>query len=282
MTCKPSISVLLPASLAADASDLRSKTVKVGSVGRALAIFRVESVCIYNDEDPNVKNQTAEAELINILLRYMETPQYLRKLLFPRAKELWYAGLLPPLRTPHHPLQSEKVQPGVYRDGVVIKADKNQSLLEVGLPEKAVVGGKLGVGQRLTLRLGKRSGDHILATPVPRAEVKEYWGYEVLRAKSLAEGLKVMKAEYSIGTSRHGQNLYEAMQAIKSGKPRSVAVAFGGPYAGLFEICERQGVDAGKLFDAIVNAVPDQGTVTVRTEEALVTMLALLNALTGG
>lgn len=115
-----------------------------------------------------------------------------------------------------------------------------------------------------------------------RAEIPEYWGYEVLQAKSLAEGLKVMKAEYSIGTSRHGQNLYEAMQAIKSGKPRSVAVAFGGPYAGLFEICERQGVDAGKLFDAIVNAVPDQGTVTVRTEEALVTMLALLNALTGG
>ncbi len=61
-----------------------------------------------------------------------------------------------------------------------------------------------------------------------------------------------------------------------------MAVAFGGSYAGLFEICERQDVDAGKLFDVIINTIPNQGTATVRTEEALVATLALLNALIGG
>jgi predicted SPOUT superfamily RNA methylase MTH1 len=117
---------------------------------------------------------------------------------------------------------------------------------------------------------------------VARDEIPEYWGYEVLHAKTLAEGLKVLKADYSIGTSRCGQNLYEAVHAIKSSNPRSVAVSFGGPYAGLSEICERQGVDAGKLFDVMINTIPSQGTATVRTEEALVATLALLNALTGG
>jgi hypothetical protein len=59
-------------------------------------------------------------------------------------------------------------------------------------------------------------------------------------------------------------------------------VAFGGPYAGLFEICGRQGVDANKLFDVIINTIPEQGTATVRTEEALIATLAVLNALNEG
>jgi predicted SPOUT superfamily RNA methylase MTH1 len=281
MISRSDISVLLPTSLAADAPDLRQKTIKVGSIGRTLAVFRVERVCIYSDDDPNVKNQAAEAELITMLLRYMETPQYLRKLLLPHTEKLRYAGLLPPLRTPHHPLQSEKNRPGDYREGVVVEVGENQSLLEIGLPEKAVVGERLRVGQRLTLRLDKKSGNHILATPVTRSEISEYWGYEVLRAKSLAEGLKVLKADCSIGTSRRGQDL-STVHAIESGKPRSVAAAFGGPYAGLFEICGRQGVDADKLFDAVINTIPDQGTATVRTEEALIATLAVLNALNEG
>ncbi len=277
-----SIFVLLPSSLAADALDLRQKTLKVGSVGRALAIFRVDKVCVYNDDDSRVKNQTAEAKLITALLRYMEAPQYLRKLLFPRTEELRYAGLLPPMRTPHHPLEGEKCGPGDYREGVVIEVGRDRSLLEIGLPEKATTGEKLRVGQRLTVRLDKRSGNLIAVTPVTKAEIPEYWGYEVLTAKSLADALNDLKADYVVGTSRYGQNLYEAVQAIKSNNPSSAAVVFGGPYTGLFEICERQGVDADKLFDVVVNTIPEQGVATVRTEEALLTTLALLNVLVLG
>jgi len=275
--------VLVPSSLVADAPDLRQKTLKIGSIGRALAIFRVGKVCIYNDDDPHVKNQSAEAGIISTLLNYMETPQYLRKLLFPRARELRYAGLLPPLRTPHHPLADEKTAPGDYREAVVIDAGKRGSLLELGIRERGFTSGKLGVGQRVTVRLGKDLGEGKRAVEqVPQSEVGEYWGYEVLRAKTLAEALKVLTVDYIMGTSRYGKNLNEAVQAIKSSNPRSVAVAFGGPYAGLFEICERQGVDAGKLFDVIINTIPNQGTATVRTEEALVATLALLNALIEG
>jgi hypothetical protein len=274
-------SVLLPASLAADNPSLRQKTVKVGSVGRSLAIFRVGKVCIYNDDDPRVKNQKEEYKLISLLLSYMDTPQYLRKLLFPSTNELSYAGLLPPLRTPHHPLESEKDREGDYRDGVVLETNGRRSLLEIGLHEKGVVEEKLAVSQRLTVKLGKRSGNLIQVAAAAREDVREYWGYEVTHAKSLTEGLKVLKSDYSIGTSRRGQNLYEAVEAIKSGNPRSVAVAFGGPYAGLPEICERQGADVGELFDILVNTVPEQGTATVRTEEALLVTLALLNAMGG-
>lgn len=281
MIFNPEISVLLPASLTADSSDLRQVTFKLGMVGRALAIFRVGRVCIFNDNDPNVRDQETQARIIEKLLSYLETPQYLRKILFPRSEELRYGGLLPPLRTPHHPLQDERNQKGDYREGAVIESGK-RSILELGLPAKGIYSGKLPLKQRLTVRLGDRDGDFIQVTPVAREEIQEYWGFKISRAKSLAEGLKAVRSDYYIGTSRRGQNLYEAVQAIKSSKPRSVAVAFGGPYAGLFEICRRQGVEASNLFDVIVNVVPNQGTATVRTEEALIATLSLLNALIEG
>jgi predicted SPOUT superfamily RNA methylase MTH1 len=274
--------LILPTSLAADAPDLRQKTLKVGLIGRALAIFRVDQVCIYNDDDSNIRDQVKESDLITKLLQYMDTPQYLRKQLFPRTKELGYVGLLPPLRTPHHPLRDERTAPGDYREGIVVEVSGNQSLLEIGLPQKAAVSERLRVGQRLTVRLGEQGGDRIPVTPVTRAEVPEYWGYEVLQAETLEKGLSKLEADYVVGTSRRGQNLYEAVEGIKSNDPSRVAVAFGGPYRGLYEICERQGVDPGKLFDVVVNTVPRQGTETVRTEEALFATLALLNALPKG
>ncbi len=279
----PSFSVVLPTSLLADAPNLRQKTLKVGSVGRTLAIFRIDNVCIYNDDDPSVINQTSEAELISMLLRYMETPQYLRKLLFPRKKELRYAGLLPPLRTPHHPLEDEKNDPGDYREAVVLEVDGRGSLLEIGLREKGFTKERLKTGDRLTVKLDKHLDRSTIGVMcAAKADVGEYWGYDVSRTKSLAEGLNRLKADYAIGTSRRGQNLYEAVQAIGSNKPHNVAVVFGGPYAGLLEICDRQGVDAGELFDVLVNAIPEQGTATVRTEEAIVATLALLNVLVRG
>jgi len=278
------LSVLLPASIVADAPDLRQKTFKIGLVGRALAVFHVEKVVVYNDDDDlRVKNQAEEAELIAALLRYMESPQYLRRLLFRRTRNLRYAGLLPPLRTPHHPLQDEKGNIGDYREAVVIDVDRHGSLLEIGLQEKGIIDEVLKVGQRLTVRLNESLGKgRVAVTRVAREQVDEYWGYEVSSAKNLADALKDSKADYIIGTSRYGKNLYEAVRGIESSNPMIVAVAFGGPYAGLFEICERQGVDAKELFDVVINTIPNQGTATVRTEEALIATLGLLNSLLRG
>lgn len=160
--------------------------------------------------------------------------------------------------------------------------NKNGSLLELGLPEKGIVSERLEPGERLTVRLGKRLSKNLRAViPVNREEISEYWGFEVTHAETLGEAINELKAACVIGTSRHGQNLYEGIERIKSNNPSSVAVAFGGPYWGLNEICRRQGADVEKLFDVVVNTIPQQGTSTVRTEEALIASLALLNVLLG-
>ena len=51
----------------------------------------------------------------------------------------------------------------------------------------------------------------------------------------------------------------------------------GAPARGLHEIAGDEGVNLNDITDFVVNMVPEQGTETVRTEEALFASLAVLN-----
>jgi hypothetical protein len=54
-------------------------------------------------------------------------------------------------------------------------------------------------------------------------------------------------------------------------------LAFGAPALGLNEIVAREGLRLEDIVDFVVNTIPLQGTETVRTEEALIASLAVLN-----
>ncbi|MEM1689157.1 MAG: RNA methyltransferase [Candidatus Hadarchaeales archaeon] len=270
--------VLLPASLVCDVSDLRQKTLKIGIVGRALAIFRVDSVWIYDDHEPKVKNPQEEMNLIKLILEYMETPQYLRKILFRKKEELKFAGMLPPLRTPHHPSVHERSSRQQIREGAVISSKGGKSIVELGLPKRGLLSEEVKPGTRITVRILKDIGDYLIVEEVRKEEVKDYWGYRVYTAPSLSEAVRMSRSGFMIGTSKHGRNLEDVMHLLKSVRD-PLTVAFGGPYAGLFEICAREGVKTEDLFDMVINMVPGQGTETVRTEEALIASLAILNVL---
>src|SRR5881628_899858 len=95
------LSVALPASFTRDIPHLREKTGRVGIIARALAIFRVDEVVVYNDGNDRISKQ--EGRLFEKLLVYQETPQYMRRELFTRDPDLQFAGTLPPLRLPSHP-----------------------------------------------------------------------------------------------------------------------------------------------------------------------------------
>src|SRR2546426_8063753 len=97
------VSVALPASLTLDIPHLREKTARLGFVSRALATFRVEEAIIYRDRGGAEIER--EARLVEKMVTYIETPHYLRRLLFKKGADLPYAGTLPPLRTPNQPSQ---------------------------------------------------------------------------------------------------------------------------------------------------------------------------------
>lgn len=274
------LSIAIPASIVSDTPHLREKTSKVGLIGRTAAIFRVGEIIIYPDGP--LEKLADEMNLIATLLAYIETPQYLRKRLFKLEPQLQYAGILPPLRTPHHPLdrRSRDLKVGEYREGVVLSRIKEGALIDIGVEKPALArNAQLVVGKRVTVRI-VNGGEHLEAELANRDEVSAYWGYRVtVEERSLGRMLKARDFRLTIGTSKYGVPFAQIAGRIaeKWGQVDNVLVAFGAPAAGLNEIVAQEGFSLDDIVDFVVNTIPLQGTETVRTEEALIASLAVLN-----
>lgn len=127
------------------------KTLLAGAIARALAVFCVDEVVVFDDDESHTSSDedssANEAEyglgnhgrrheytaysdpshFLAHLLSYLETPPYLRKHLFPMHPNLRTAGLLPSLDMPHHLRANEWCD---YREGIVVSAAeqrRNQS-----------------------------------------------------------------------------------------------------------------------------------------------------------
>jgi predicted SPOUT superfamily RNA methylase MTH1 len=274
------LSIAIPASTISDTPHLREKTAKMGLIGRAAAIFRVDEIIVYPD---NAKiDQRRDMDFMALLLKYLETPQYLRKQLFGLQPDLEYAGILPPLRTPNHPVsgKTKHLQVGEYREGVVLSEVKEGLTVDIGVQQPALLRQKgFAVGERLTLQI-VNVGKQIEVQVENRDNVPLYWGYMVrVEKRSFGQILSDGDFDLRIATARVGEGFLDVAGKIgaKWGVSQRVLVAFGTPSCGLHEIADNEHLKLGEIVDFIVNTVPGQGTVTVRTEEALLATLAVFN-----
>ena len=115
---------------------LELKNHMIGKLARVFCMYRVNEIVVYNDE-AFARDKRASgfdpSEFIVKILQYLETPQYLRKKLFPISALLRNVGLLTPLECQHH-LKVEDVSE--YREGVILKRptrEKEGSWVDVGL-----------------------------------------------------------------------------------------------------------------------------------------------------
>ncbi|TMI21868.1 hypothetical protein E6H31_04595 [Candidatus Bathyarchaeota archaeon] len=271
------VSVALPASLTLDIPHLREKTARLGFVSRALATFRVEEAIIYRDRVGAEIDR--EARLIEKMLSYIETPQYLRRLVFKIDPDLQYAGTLPPLRTPSHP-DKQSPSAGLLREGVVVQSGTT-SMVEAGFHNLVRVKSNLLISDRITIRLTRIS-------PELEGEIAEpsgltiYWGFRVARGNvSLSEIVRNRKFDLTISTSRKGTDVREITPELREKwvSSKRPLIVFGSPNDGVPEILARSGMNASDAMDFDLNTIPDQGVETVRTEEALWGSLAVLNVL---
>ncbi len=227
----------------------------------------------------------AAAALLARVLQYLETPQYLRKALVPMHPQLRFAGALPPLDAPHH-LRADEWAP--WREGAVRgPAPGGSSAVDVGLARDAVVPGALRPGARVTLRMGGAPrGESAplrgeLATPAePRERAGRYWGYTVRVAPSLAAALEECPFpggyDLTIGTSERGERVPPG--ALLLPRFRHALVAVGGP-EGLERCLRADGApsdDPAPLFRRYLNTCLHQGSRTIRTEEAVLITMAVL------
>jgi predicted SPOUT superfamily RNA methylase MTH1 len=276
------LAVAIPVSIVSDIPHLREKTLKIGLIGRAAAIFRVTEIIVFPDNLGT--NQKRDRNLIVTLLSYLETPQYLRKRLFKIKPELRYAGILPPLRTPHHPLEkrAKKLKIGEYREGATVSVTECGSLVDIGVERPVLIPDKkLPVNKRVTVKITKL-GKHPRVTLANREEIEAYWGYTVTASKvSFGQLTKSHAYGLVVATSKNGTPLTQVTDKLAERwkKSSSILVAFGAPTQGLQEIVAQENLRLDKVADFTVNTIPDQGTETVRTEEALYASLALLNTI---
>jgi predicted SPOUT superfamily RNA methylase MTH1 len=277
---KKKIAIAIPASTISDTPHLREKTAKIGLIGRAAAIFRVDEIIVYQD-NPRA-NQLRDLDFIALLLNYLETPQYLRKALFKIEPDLQFAGILPPLRTPHHPVSGKlrDLKVGEYREGLVLSQTKEGLLVDIGVEQPAVLREtQHATGDRLTSQV-VNVGSRIDVQAVAREEVPGYWGFRVrIEKRSFVQFAKDGDFDLTIATAKLGTKFAAITGEIakKWGQSNHVLVAFGPPSRGLHEIAKAEGAKLERIVDFVVNTIPEQGTATVRTEEALLATLAILN-----
>ena len=262
--------IALPSSNFSNLSE-PARTFHIAMLARTLGIFRVEEVVIYRHEG-------VSCSYVEDVLRALETPQYLRKKLTPIKKSLRFLGLVPPISLPSHQLKDDNFP---LREGLVIARKGEFLLVDIGLEKPIKVKGEVYVGERVTLKRDK--GEWILADP---EQVEVYWKYSVKCFPNLSNTVDEFRRRnfLVIATSRKGEPsnfklLYSIFEEMKSREANGLLIIFGSWKKGLYEIARDEGRELSTLADYVLNTVPCQGTRTVRTEEAVLATLSIINVL---
>jgi len=283
------VSIAVPGSILNNPQTPELRTYLAGQIARAAAVFCIDEVVIFEDEldmdNEDSEHRSRGSEQLSKILQYLECPQYLRKHFFPIHKDLQYAGILNPTDMPHHLRVTED---SIYREGVVTDKPTKEGhcLVNIGLKGDCLIKRSIAPGMRVTVRLNddyewetKLSGK-VVSPSEPRTKAGLYWGYTVRSAKNLSSVLteSPYKGGYdlTLGTSEKGKDIdaYDDMP-----KFNHLLVVFGG-VAGLEAALEADDVleadDPKDLFDVYLNTCSNQGSRTIRSEEAiLITMSSL-------
>ena len=271
------LAIAIPSNILEDCQSLSDKTNKIGIIARAASIFKVTKIHVYKNKG------ISDTELILLLLKYLVTPQYLRKNLFPIKKELKLAGTLPPLRIPSHTVNRQYDRNIVdIRDGLCIKFDKkmNMSVIDIGHNKYGMLKDRIPVGNIVTVKIVSDSFKgkfFLLEKTIPSL----YWGYDILYNNSLKEIINSHSYDVKIITSKFGSELNSTSNLISTQLDKnfdsSILVVFGSPKTGLMSILSREKIDKSDLI--LINLFPNQGVETIRSEEAILAGLSILNSL---
>ena len=283
------LSILIPSSIVDNAQSKELRTYLIGELARTLGIFKISEVIIFHD-----KLKDNSKDYINYFvknLQYLETPQYLRKTLFPMSEDLKLSGLMNPLESQHH-LRKDEWSP--YREGCVLDRPVNgeYSWVNIGLNKDCKINQKLPPKTRVTVKLNEKNFNNKLkfytGTPVSMSEpfIKNgtYWGYIVRVCETYKDifndSIYEDGYDFIIGTSDKGEN-YRNANFSKKKDFKHCLIIFGGisGIEGMMIDDEHNNINANNIsknFDLYLNTCINQGLRTIRTEEAILISLAVI------
>lgn len=264
------LSIAIPDSSLSDEINQKEKSAKISKIARICAIFQIDEIFVYHE----TLGEKDDALLMVTILKYLETPQYFRRNIYPKMDLLKYSGILYPLNIPSHSKVSDpkKIKSGDIREGIIISV-KGKKFVDTGIKKLVQYFGKEKIGQRITVQF-KTGSPNFTIKEISRDDVKEYWGYKVKERGNLFSLLSSWDGEIIL-TSRKGKAISkESLNWISESK-KPTLVVFGSPERGLHDII------GGKINQIqnskILNFFPNQATDTVRLEEAVNGVLSILN-----
>jgi len=267
--------IAIPDSSLADEQTKRDKSIKIAQIARACAIFKVSRVHIYRDKE---RDYSYDRKLLKLILEFMDTPQYLRRILYPKVAELEFAGLLHPLKAPHHKpsIDPKSINVGDIRQAVAAKV-KGSYFVDAGLNKLVPLEGSIPEGKRITVKFTSRYPT-LRCAVASKQDIHEYWGYEVKDVLSISEMLKGLTGVV-VMTSKQGEPLSKFEQELKqqTKDAPNILIVFGSPNRGVFEILKDERRHPKEFTKYVLNFFPEQAVETVRLEEAILGCLSLLN-----
>jgi len=269
-----SVTVAIPSSVLEVEPGLLLKTLRVHQIIRYSSIYGVSRIALYKDPFTSPGAHERYVQLFGKLHRYLLTPPYLRRKLIPLDPDLRYVGLLDPLRLKAYNVSKHGVV-GEIRIGLL-----EGSRVDVGLKELFILENP---SECTSIKNGMVIVELTSLNP-PTAkcvDFKPYMGPELEVYASLTEVVDEYAEKHGektliLATSRFGR-----VPSIKTltelSKQDSILVLFGAPRYGLYEIARAEGFNLEDRVADVWNTIPGQCVKTVRTEEALIATLAIIN-----
>ncbi len=259
--------LFIPSTYAINERDERLLVQRIGNLARTAAIFGVDTVTVYMDEDPKA-DEKRNAELMEKYLEYAETPPYLRKALIPHDPDLQYANVMPPLQIISHGYEDR------FREGAIIDTDDQSVTINAGLDDPITIpvpaDMRIEEGSRVTL-MDTEEGWEL----IDHQGIDGFWTFNIRNERrSLGELLEETPRPV-IGTSAKGEPLHRFSES--GHVDQDIALVFGSAWRGIYELIDR-GDCSEDQFDGIYNVIPGQHTKTVRTSEAVPIVLGVINA----
>lgn len=197
-----------------------------------------------------------------------------------------------PLDSNHHLRIDEWCQ---YREGVVLNRpvkDGQGSWANIGLYKECKIDTQLEEKTRVTVKLNEKAFDNnlkfysgnLVSMSEPKEKLGMYWGYVVRIAENFTDVFEdsIYNEGYdlTIGTSDKGK-IYNEVNFEEKKDFKHCLIVFGGLQGieSMVEGDEKYKVDEkniSSMFDYYLNTCPDQGSRTIRSEEAILISLAVL------
>lgn len=279
---RTALSVVIPCSVLTVEQSLYEKTMLLGSLARALAIFRVDEALIFVDDEC----RESDLEIMSDVIEYLLTPPYLRRKVIGRKETLRYAGALPPLNIPTHPASGEGFEVLPFREGVILKVRGRKAKVDVGLGESVIAEIPDGLLNEVNLRVGGRVYVKII-TEVPlrgvlvsESDIPYYLGFRSSMAHSAGMIIERLKAPGVLGvlTTKYGGDASRLLSELKD-DVKEITIMFGNHRKDFNELLdEAASRDLSDVVKIRINTIPLQGVRSVRTLEALYATLALINS----